>query len=95
LATSTDIQATPADTKATAPGHKAPNGNTKHSNVNYPNQLRLSITDEMAASLARVARYREIPEGIICREVLKQYLLQNDPQYRADISLIARNQSHG
>jgi hypothetical protein len=96
----TDTPAPAAEQKAPAPeqngaaaGHKVPNAKPKSRNIRYPVQMRVNLTFEMAASLARIAQYREMPEGIVCREILKQYLLQNDGQYRADIGLIARNQN--
>ena len=50
--------------------------------VRYPIQLRVNITEAMNASLARISRRLMIPEGIVGRIALIQYLSQNDREYR-------------
>jgi hypothetical protein len=91
----TDTQAPVTGQNGPAGAAGGPNARSKPRNVKYPIQLRVNITPAMAASVARLAQYREMPEGIICREILKQSLLQLDPQYRADIGVNTRNQQHG
>ena len=50
--------------------------------VRYPIQLRVNITEAMNASLARISRRLMIPEGIVGRIALIQYLASNDREYR-------------
>ena len=91
----TDTEATASGQNGTAAGQTAPKATNAKRGVRYPIQLRVNLTVEMAASLARLAQYREMPEGIICREILKQHLLQVDAQYRHAIGLNTGNQQHG
>ena len=94
----TNAEATAPKQNGPAPGQTAPaatNAKPKSRGVRFPIQLRVNLTVEMAASLARLAQYREMPEGIICREILKQHLLQVDAQYRHAIGLNTGNQQHG
>ena len=93
--TSTDAQAPAPGKNGPAAGTDVPNGKARPRNIKYPIQLRINITPAMAASVARLAAYREMPEGIICREILKQSLLQLDPQYRQAIGMNTGNQQHG
>ena len=62
----------------------APAKAKRHNNrvVRYPIQLRVNITEAMNASLARISRRLMIPEGIVGRIALIQYLASNDREYR-------------
>ena len=93
--TAPNTEATAPKQNGTAAGQTAPKATNAKRGVRYPIQLRVNLTVEMAASLARLAQYRDTPEGIICREILKQHLLQVDPQYRHAIGLNTGNQQHG
>jgi hypothetical protein len=50
----------------------------------YPVRLRVNITNPMNASLQRISRRLMIPEGILTRLALIQYLASNDPEYREE-----------
>ena len=52
--------------------------------VRYPIQLRVNVTTAMNDSLARISRRLMIPEGIVGRIALIQYLASNDREYRED-----------
>jgi hypothetical protein len=54
----------------------------KRRNVQYPIQLRVNITPAMNASLGRISRQLMMPEGIVGRIALLQYLAHQDPEYR-------------
>jgi hypothetical protein len=54
-------------------------------NLNYPIQLKINIDEAMNASLGRMSRWEDTPEGIIGRRIIKQYLWQHDAQFRQDI----------
>src|SRR5215472_2455279 len=77
----------PADT-ATSPQGLAPGSNGAAPKargsrpVKYPIQLKVNITQAMAASLQRVCQRWGVPEGIGARIAITQFLAQQDPQYR-------------
>ena len=52
--------------------------------VKYPIQLKVNITQAMAASLQRVCQRWGVPEGIGARIAITHFLTQQDPQYRGD-----------
>jgi len=52
--------------------------------VRYPIQVRVNITTAMNDSLARISRRLMIPEGIVGRIALIQYLASNDREYREE-----------
>jgi hypothetical protein len=52
--------------------------------VQFPVGLRVNITLPMAASLKRISRRLRLPEGVLCRLGLMDYLARHDPQYRED-----------
>ncbi len=79
----------------TAPRAKGPAVKAQQRNVRYPVQLRVNITPEMNAALGRYSRYEDLAEGIVARRILRQFLLQVDPQYRQAISPNTENQQHG
>ena len=79
---------TAVSAQAPAAGPKTPaKSTTGHMgrNVRYPIQLRVNLTVEMNESLGRVARYLDMPEGMIGRMALKQYLTNQDPQFRQQL----------
>jgi len=70
-----------------APGQNGAPAKGKRQNariVRYPIQLRVNVTTAMNDSLARISRRLMIPEGIVGRIALIQYLTQNDREYRED-----------
>lgn len=85
--TATDTQATVPGPKVPAKGMKALKGR----NVRYPVQLRVNITPEMNSSLARVARHFDMPEGMVGRMALKQFLVSQDPLFRQHLNSIDMN----
>jgi hypothetical protein len=91
----TEPQAPATGANGPAPGTNGPGADVKRRNVKFPIALRININAAMAASLQRISQYREMPEGIVCREILKQYLLQADPEYRRAIIPNTENQQHG
>jgi len=73
------------NTERPAPGTNGPPAKGKRHNsrvVRYPIQLRVNITEAMNTSLARISRRLMIPEGIVGRIALIQYLSSNDREYR-------------
>jgi hypothetical protein len=52
--------------------------------VQFPVGLRVNITLPMAAALKRISRRLRLPEGVICRLGLMQYLASQDREYRED-----------
>ena len=73
------------DTQRAVPGQNgAPAKGKRQGNrvVRYPIQLRVNITGAMNESLARISRRLMIPEGIVGRIALIQYLASNDREYR-------------
>ena len=80
MALSTDLP-TPAPGQNGAPA-KAKRHNSRI--VRYPIQLRVNVTVAMNASLARISRRLMIPEGIVGRIALIQYLASNDREYREE-----------
>ena len=73
------------DTQRPAPGQSGAPAKAKRNNsrvVRYPIQLRVNITEAMNASMARISRRLMIPEGIVGRIALIQYLASNDREYR-------------
>jgi hypothetical protein len=68
---------TAVSAEATTQGPKVPTkgmASPKGRNIKYPVQLRVNITPEMNASLARVARHFDMPEAMVGRMALKQFL---------------------
>jgi len=76
--TSTDVQ-------RPAPGRNGPAGKAAPRNVQYPIGPRINIDPLMAAALQRISRRQSIPEGILCRSVLRAYFAQQDPRYRQEV----------
>jgi hypothetical protein len=70
---------------ATAPQTPAPAANkaVKRNSrpIQFPVGLRVNITLPMAASLKRISRRLRLPEGVLCRLALMQYLAANDREY--------------
>jgi hypothetical protein len=82
-------------TEAPAPGPKAPAKSGKSPqgrNVRYPIQLRVNITPAMNESLRRVAHHFDMPEGMVGRMALKQYLAQQDPLFRQQLNSLEMNE---
>ena len=52
--------------------------------IQFPIGVRINITPAMAASLKRIQRRLRLPEGVICRLALMQYLASQDREYRED-----------
>jgi hypothetical protein len=50
--------------------------------IQFPIGLRVNITPAMATSLKRISRRLRLPEGVICRLALMQYLAGQDREYR-------------
>jgi hypothetical protein len=88
----TNPQAPAPGTNGSAPGTNGPAVTAKPRNVKYPILLKINITPEMNAALGRFSRYEDLAEGIVARRILRQFLLQIDPQYRHDIGVNDRNQ---
>jgi hypothetical protein len=66
-----------------APANKVePKRNTRP--IQFPIGVRINITPAMAASLKRISRRLWLPEGVICRLALMQYLSSQDREYRED-----------
>ena len=91
----TDPRAPAPGTNGSAPRAKGPAVKAQQRNVKYPIQLRVNITPEMNAALGRYSRYEDLAEGIVARRILRQFLLQIDPQYRQAIGVNTENQQHG
>ena len=82
-------QRRPVDTSTSpqgpAPGTNGPAPRARGSRpVKYPIQLKVNITQAMAASLQRVCQRWGVPEGIGARIAIMQFLSQQDPQYRSE-----------
>ena len=92
---STDTQVPAPGSNGTAPSANSPAIRAKRRNVKYPFQLRVNLTPEMNAALGRYSRYEDLDEGVVARRILRQFLLQVDPQYRRDIGANTGNQQHG
>jgi len=75
------------DTQAPAPGPqtaaKAVKATAKRNTrpIQFPIGVRINITPSMAASLKRIGRRLRLPEGVICRLGLMQYLASQDREY--------------
>ena len=78
------------NTRPPAPGAQTPAPAAKNAvkrnsrPVQFPIGVRINITPNMAASLARIRRRLRLPEGVIARLALMQYLAANDREYRED-----------
>ena len=74
-------------TEHPAPGQNGPAAKAKRRNgrvIKFPIQLRVNITPNMNASLQRISRRLLLPEGILGRIALMQYLASQDREYREE-----------
>ena len=76
---------TPATPLSPSPPIKGPAVKAKRNRpVQYPCELKVYLSDSMAASLRRICRLSGIPFGIAARIAIAQYCAQFDPQYRGE-----------
>jgi hypothetical protein len=80
---STDTHASSPTPQAPAPAAK-PGQKRNTRPIQFPIGLRINITPAMAISLKRISRRLRLPEGVIARLALMQYLGANDREYRED-----------
>jgi hypothetical protein len=70
-----------AERKVSPASRKVPNPHKPEFDV----LLRIYIDEDMHASLSRLGRYFKKREGLMGREILHQYLMANDPQYKQQL----------
>jgi hypothetical protein len=89
---SMDATANPqAATVGTAGPAKALRG-TKGRNVKYPAPLKVNLSRELNASVGRLARQYDVPEGMIGRMAIKQFCISQDALFRQQLNSIEANE---
>lgn len=70
-----------AERKPSPASRKVPNPHKSEFDI----LLRIYIDEDMHASLSRLGRYFKKREGLFGREIIHQYLMANDPQYKHEL----------